>query len=425
MLRIRRWTCASARRRARLTTAAVAVIALAAPAAQAAPVAKPLEPGPRTVAAAPSMPGARIIAGHKVAPGGWPWIVSLRVAATGGHWCGGTVVAADLILTAAHCVKDANNVTYPPSHFYVVAKQLALTPLTGERLPVTKIVAHPAWSNTRFTGDAALVFLGRNTTAPPMLMADTTFEASAVGGFEWTAGWGATTTYQKDPQGNVITPISMPNDLQEVQMGVAGPSGCNAALPQNPVFWTDWHLCAGSPPKTTCNGDSGGPHVVQRASDKRWILLGVTSIGWIVKTAAGNFAYCTTYDGITRVAAVETWVIDQWNVYHATPHPPVPQPSADTQKPRLRLHGQRARRRHRFQIAYRVFDNSHETSEHLVIKFHGRVKVRQTTKFGEALNKVYVFTVRTRLKAGLYRIELTSTDRAGNATRAVAKLRVR
>ena len=86
---------------------------------------------------------------------------------------------------------------------------------------------------------------------------------------------------------------------------------------------------------------------------------------------------------------------------------------------------QTASRRHGFKVHYRVFDASGETTDALVILFHGRAVARAHYGFGEAKNKLYFFRVGKRLKAGIYRIEITSRDRAGNRTVARAKLRVR
>ncbi len=49
-----------------------------------------------------------IIGGREAVPGAWPWQVGLinrTVANTfQGQFCGGTLIAADWVLTAAHCV---------------------------------------------------------------------------------------------------------------------------------------------------------------------------------------------------------------------------------------------------------------------------------------------------------------------------------
>ncbi len=46
-------------------------------------------------------PVSRIIGGSTTADGQWPWQASLHFK--GSHSCGGTLVAPDFIITAAHC----------------------------------------------------------------------------------------------------------------------------------------------------------------------------------------------------------------------------------------------------------------------------------------------------------------------------------
>ena len=48
-------------------------------------------------------PPTQIIGGVEAIPGEFPWIVSLRLG--GQHICGGTLIANNWVLTAAHCVR--------------------------------------------------------------------------------------------------------------------------------------------------------------------------------------------------------------------------------------------------------------------------------------------------------------------------------
>jgi secreted trypsin-like serine protease len=45
----------------------------------------------------------RIISGENAPPNRYPYLVSLRSSLTDAHSCGGTLIAPNIVLTAAHC----------------------------------------------------------------------------------------------------------------------------------------------------------------------------------------------------------------------------------------------------------------------------------------------------------------------------------
>lgn len=50
--------------------------------------------------------GDRMVGGESVVPNSWPWQVSLQTmySEPNGHFCGGTLLNAQWVLTASHCV---------------------------------------------------------------------------------------------------------------------------------------------------------------------------------------------------------------------------------------------------------------------------------------------------------------------------------
>ena len=68
----------------------------------------PLDPSPdqilggsRCDSGNPFTPSARITDGVDAVPNSWPWIVSLQTGMS--HFCGGSIINSEWIVTAAHC----------------------------------------------------------------------------------------------------------------------------------------------------------------------------------------------------------------------------------------------------------------------------------------------------------------------------------
>ena len=105
---------------------------------------------------APAAPAGAVVGGREADAGEWPWQVALLVDGT--IWCGGSLVAAAIVLTAAHCTDGV-----PPSELEVVAGTVDLRS-GGERRSVARIDQHDEYNDVALVNDISLLILDRPFT---------------------------------------------------------------------------------------------------------------------------------------------------------------------------------------------------------------------------------------------------------------------
>ncbi|XP_066170537.1 acrosin-like [Sylvia atricapilla] len=217
----------------------------------------------------------RIIGGTDAKPGAWPWMVSIqhpRIPGTN-HFCGGSLIRADWVLTAAHCF----DLIFNTSLVYVVIGATQLTqPGPGAQVrQIKKLLRHENYERHDMSYDIALLQLSKPVECSPYIqlacVADPILGVSVSEKQTcWIAGWGATSTKNKRPS----------DRLQEAKVHLINLQLCNS------TFWYSgtvhpYNVCAGYPQGKidTCQGDSGGPLMCQDNHTDTWWVVGVTSWG--------------------------------------------------------------------------------------------------------------------------------------------------
>lgn len=233
-----------------------------------------------------------IIGGVTAADGRWPTQVSIQVGSLPSHTCGGTLIAADWVMTASHCFHNSRGqLVVRASDLTIVAGTNNNSNGSGQRRGVTRLIVHPSYDATTDDNDIALVQLASSVTInnPTMLATPVTDAAWAGAGQTVTAtGWGNT---------NAAGAASYPALLQQVDLTVTSQTSCNTAYGGD---ITANMICAAAPGKDTCQGDSGGPIFASNHAGGV-IQVGITSFG----IGCAQAAYPGVY---TRVSRYNDWV---------------------------------------------------------------------------------------------------------------------
>ncbi|XP_054166620.1 coagulation factor X-like [Oppia nitens] len=212
----------------------------------------------------------RIIGGRESTKGRWPWMVSI-LNRYYEPFCGGTLIAPQFVITAAHCVRR---------RLYVRAGEHDLIFADGyeQQVRVSDIFVHPDYDAETVDNDIAVLRLRtplkmNRFVAPACL--PTPEDEMSVNSLGTILGWGKrrnSALFGTDVLHQAQVPIADINDCKEVY---------------DNYFISPNMVCAGYKrgKVDSCAGDSGGPLLFSKQmtiNDKtvdKWFVYGITSFG--------------------------------------------------------------------------------------------------------------------------------------------------
>ncbi|XP_014675771.1 PREDICTED: chymotrypsin-like elastase family member 1 [Priapulus caudatus] len=244
----------------------------------------------------------RVTGGIEARQNSWPWQVSLRyIPNQDSHYCGGTLIRDNWIMTAAHCVAMPGQNNPYNVRVYAGSHRLSIPDKYEQKRRATQIIKHAGFSmlSNDFTDDIALIKVD-----PPFTLTDQVSlmclpeqnEPSVAGTMVYISGWGMTRDFNDYPN----SPLS--DVLKQFYAPIYDWNECKQS---SIIHWNGVHenmICVGytGGVHDSCKGDSGGP--VSNDDTGLWTVYGIVSWG----TSCGKPYAPTMY---TQVSKYVDWIM--------------------------------------------------------------------------------------------------------------------
>nr|CAA65252.1 trypsinogen [Botryllus schlosseri] len=201
----------------------------------------------------------KIIGGSAAANGQFPSIVFQEKS--GSFFCGGTIISANRVLSAAHCEQNLVGLT--------VTGGTASRSNGGVTISVTGKTVHPQYNSNTIQNDIMILNLGSSFSLGSTIAAAPLASSTPAAGTESPSPDGAKTGT------GILATVAV--DLQYVNVEVISTSDCNARLAYNGAVLSGM-ICMGNMNggEDSCQGDSGGPAYLEGSTT----VAGITSWGY-------------------------------------------------------------------------------------------------------------------------------------------------
>lgn len=140
-----------------------------------------------------------IVNGVSSKRGAWPWLASIHKVKGDQFFCGGNLIAPNVVLTAAHCIQDKNfSLPTQPKHPTEIVVKLGRFDISqryergGVDAFVNDIVIHPDWKpyEQRYNADLAILVLESKVQTTNLIVPVCLWSGLSTVNSGTVAGWG-------------------------------------------------------------------------------------------------------------------------------------------------------------------------------------------------------------------------------------------